>query len=81
MALAGGPRHGGGRDQGEKGEGEEGVRFPYSPRVELAGYGRGGGAADLGKGRAVVEMVAVAESCAEDLFIVLVRRWSGRGRW
>ena len=40
---------------------------------EVAGYGRSGGAADLGKGRAVVEMVAVAESCAEALFIGLVR--------
>ena len=50
-------------------------------RAEVAGYGRGGGAADLGKGRAVVEMVAVAESCAEALFIGLVRRWSERGRW
>ena len=35
MALAGGLGHGGGRDQGEKGEGKEGVRFPYSPRAEV----------------------------------------------
>ena len=39
-ALAGGPGHGGGRDQGEKGEGEEGVRFPYSPRAEVVCGGR-----------------------------------------
>ena len=36
---------------------EEGWRRWWA---EVAGYGRGGGAADLGKGRAVVEMVAVA---------------------
>ena len=47
----------------------------------MAGYGRGGGAADLEKGRAVVEKVVVAESCAEALFIGLVRRLSERGRW
>ena len=34
-------------------------------RAEVAGYGCGGGTADLGKGRVVVEMVVVAESCAE----------------
>jgi len=43
--------------------------------AEVAGYGRGGGAADLGKGRAVVEIVVVAESCAEALFIGRERRW------
>ena len=40
VALVGGPGHGGGRDQGEKGEGEEGVRFPYSPRAEVVCGGR-----------------------------------------
>ena len=44
-------------------------------RAEVAGYGRGGGAADLEKGRAVVEKVVVAESCAEALFIGRERRW------
>ena len=75
--------HGGGREVGENGEEAEGVRFPYSPRAEVvcggratvAGYGRGGGAADLEKGRAVVEEVVVAESCAEALFIGRERRW------
>jgi len=43
--------------------------------AEVAGYGRGGGAADLEKGRAVVEEVVVAESCAEALFIGRERRW------
>ena len=50
-------------------------------RAEVAGYGHGGGTADLGKGRAVVEMVAVAESCAEALFIGRERRWRGGRRW
>ena len=67
VALAGGPGHGGGRDQGEKGEGDEGVRFPYSHqaevvcggRAEVAGYGRGGGAGSLegGLGAVVVGVV------------------------
>ena len=51
---------------------EEGWRRWWA---EVAGYGRGGGAADLGKGRVVVEMVVVAESCAEALFIGRERRW------
>jgi len=46
-------------------------------RAEVAGYGRGSGAADLEKGRAVVEKVVVADSCAEALFIGRERRWRG----
>ena len=45
--------------------------------AEVAGYGRGGGAADLEKGRAVVEKVVVAESCAEALFIGRARHGEG----
>ena len=55
---------------------EEGWRRWWA---EVAGYGRGGGAADLGKGRVVVEMVVVAESCAEALFIGRERRWREGG--
>ena len=39
VALAGGPRHGGGRDQGEKGEGPAGDRIPPLIWAEAA---RGG---------------------------------------
>ena len=71
-ALAGGPGHGGGQDQGKRERGRRGSDSPTHLgrrwsveggrrwRAEVAGYGRGGGAADLGKGRVVVEMVAVA---------------------
>ena len=45
-------------------------------RAEVAGYGRGGGAADLGRGQAVVRAVVVEESCAQGLFIGGERRWS-----
>ena len=68
--------HGSGREVGENGEEAEGVRFPYSPRAEVAGYGCGGGAADLGRGRAVVRVVVVEESCAQSLFIGGERRRS-----
>ena len=86
---SGSPEHGGGREEGER---ERRPRGSDSPthlglwwsveggrqwRAEVAGYGRGGGAADLGKERAVVEMVVVAESCAEALFIGRERRWRG----
>ena len=46
-------------------------------RAEVASYGHGGGAADLEKGRTVVEKVVVADSCAEALFIGWQRRWRG----
>ena len=45
-------------------------------RATVAGYGRGGGAADLGRGQAVVRAVVVEESCAQGLFISGERRWS-----
>jgi len=47
--------------------------------AEVAGYGRGGGAADLGRGQAVVRAVVVEESCAQGLFIGGERRWRPAG--
>ena len=37
---SGSPEHGGGREEGEKEEEAEGVRFPYSPRAMVVCGGR-----------------------------------------
>jgi hypothetical protein len=50
------PGHGGGRREGEKEEGDEGVCFPHSPWVEAA---RGGGSTG-GGGPVVMVLVAAA---------------------
>jgi hypothetical protein len=50
------PGHGGGRREGEKDEGDEGVCFPHSPWVEAA---RGGGSTG-GGGPVVMVLVAAA---------------------
>ena len=46
-------------------------------RAEVGDGGYGGGVARLGRGHAVAEVVVVAESCAEALFIGRERRWRG----
>ena len=46
-------------------------------QTEVGDGGYGGGAARLGRGTAVAEVVVVAESCAEALFIGRERRWRG----
>jgi len=46
-------------------------------RAEVGDGSYGGGAARLGRGHAVAEVVVMAESCAEALFIGRKRPWRG----
>jgi len=79
----------GAREAGKWGKTERRLRgFDSPPHLELgwseagcprrrAEVGDGGGAASLGRGHAVTEVVVVAERCAEALFIGRERRWRG----